>query len=226
MPARRRTDRDWRRRQLGQNFLDPATADQIVEQAAFAPGELVVEIGAGSGALTRALVRRALRVIAVEPDPAWAQRLRELTARSAAGVHVVTRDFLAVTLPREPFRVFGSLPFARTTNILHRLLDDPAIPMRRADVIVQWEVALKRAATPPVTLVSTTWAPWWEMHLGRRIPAALFRPVPRVDAGLLAITRREPPLLPVAMARAYAEFVQREWPFEPARHRSRFSPSS
>ena len=211
MSARRRTDRDWRRRQLGQNFLDPATADQIVDQAAFAPGELVVEIGAGSGVLTRALVRRALRVIAVEPDPVWARRLREQTARH--DVHVVARDFLAVTLPREPFRVFGSLPFARTTDILHRLLDDPAILMRRADVIVQWEVAVKRAATPPVTLVSTAWAPWWEMQLARRIPAALFRPVPRVDAGLLTITRRHPPLLPVAMARSYADFVRREWPF-------------
>jgi 23S rRNA (adenine-N6)-dimethyltransferase len=224
--ARRRTDRDWRRRRLGQNFLDPATADQIVGQAAFAPGELVVEIGAGSGVLTRALACRALRVIAVEPDPVWAQRLREQTARITPGVHVVARDFLAVTLPHEPFRVFGSLPFARTTDILHRLLDDPAIPLRRADVIVQWEVAVKRAAVPPVTRVSTAWAPWWEMRLARRIPAAMFRPVPRVDAGLLAITRRDPPLLPVAMARAYADFVQREWPFEPARQRTRFGSSS
>jgi 23S rRNA (adenine-N6)-dimethyltransferase len=218
--ARRRTHRDWRRRQLGQNFLDPATADQIVDQGAFAQGELVVEIGAGSGAMTRALARRALRVVAVEPDPVWAKRLRE------SGVRVIERDFLAVSLPREPFRVFGSLPFARTTDILHRLLDDPAIPMRRADVIVQWEVAVKRAAMPPATLVSTAWAPWWEVRLARRIPATLFRPVPRVDAGLLVITRRDPPLLPDAMARPYADFVQREWPFEPARQRSRFGPSS
>jgi 23S rRNA (adenine-N6)-dimethyltransferase len=98
--------------------------------------------------------------------------------------------------------------------------------MRRADVIVQWEVAVKRAAVPPATLVSTAWAPWWEMHLARRIPAAMFRPVPRVDAGLLVITRRHPPLLPAEMARPYAEFVQREWPFEPARQRSRFRPVS
>jgi 23S rRNA (adenine-N6)-dimethyltransferase len=217
--ARRRTDRDWRRRQFGQNFLDPATANQIVDQAAFTPGEFVLEIGAGSGAITRALTR-PLRVIAIEPDPVWATRLR------GHGVRVIERDFVAVTLPREPFRVFGSLPFARTTDILHRLLDDPAIPMIRADVIVQWEVAAKRAAMPPATLVSTAWAPWWEMHLVGRIPAAMFRPVPRVDAGLLTITRRDPPLLPVAMARSYADFVQREWPFGPTRQRSRFRPLS
>ena len=225
MSAPRRTDRDWRRRRLGQNFLDPATADQIVDQAGFVPGELVIEVGAGAGALTRALARQALRVIAVEPDLHWARRLREQMAGSRVAnglVHVVASDFLAITLPREPFRIVGSLPFGRTTDILRHLLDDPATPLRRADVIVQWEVALKRAATPPATLLSTAWAPWWEMRLAQRIPATSFRPVPRVDAGLLAITRRDPPLLPVAIARRYAAFVQSGWPFsqsEPGRHR-------
>jgi len=206
--ARRRTGRDWRRRQLGQNFLDPATADQIVEDAAFTPGELVIEVGAGAGALTRALTRRALRVIAVEPDTFWSRRLRE------HGVHVITKDFLTIVLPREPFRIIGSLPFGRTTDILRRLLDDPTRPLQRADVIVQWEVAAKRAALPPTTLLSTAWAPWWEVKLPQRIPAERFRPVPRVDAGLLSITRRNPPLLPAAMAASYAAFVQREWPFD------------
>jgi 23S rRNA (adenine-N6)-dimethyltransferase len=211
--AQRRTDRDWRRRQLGQNFLDPATADQIVEGAAFTPGQLVIEVGAGAGALTRALARRALRVIAVEPDPVWSRRLRE------HGVHVIAKDFLTITLPREPFRIIGSLPFGRTTDILRRLLDDPATHLCRADVIVQWEVAAKRASSPPTTLLSTAWAPWWEMHLARRIPAERFRPVPRVDAGVLRITRRDPPLLPAAMASSYAAFVQREWPFDRPRLR-------
>jgi 23S rRNA (adenine-N6)-dimethyltransferase len=221
--AHRRTNRDWRRRQLGQNFLDPATADRIVDQAGLRPGELVIEIGAGGGALTLALARRPVRVIAIEPDPVWAARLREQLA-GRRDVHVIARDFLAITLPREPFRVLGSLPFARTTDILRRLLDDPATHLWRADVIVQWEVALKRAASPPTTLLSTAWAPWWEMHLTDRIPAQKFRPVPRVDAGLLVIARRDPPLLPPAMARAYADFVQRQWPFAPSTASSRPGP--
>jgi len=146
-------------------------------------------------------------------DPVWAERLRQRFA-GQRGVRIVARDFLGLVLPRKPFRVLGSLPFAKTTDIFHRLLDDPATPLRRADVIVQWEVAVKRAAMPPTTLLSTAWAPWWEMHLTRRIPATRFRPEPQVDAGLLAITRRDPPLLPVAMAGAYAAFVRREWPFD------------
>jgi 23S rRNA (adenine-N6)-dimethyltransferase len=118
-------------------------------------------------------------VIAVEPDPHWARRLREQLG-GGYRAQIVERDFLAAALPREPFRLIGSLPFGRTTDVLRRLLDDPATPLQRADVIVQWEVALKRAATPPTTLLSTAWAPWWEMHLARRIPATKFRPVPRV----------------------------------------------
>jgi 23S rRNA (adenine-N6)-dimethyltransferase len=96
---------------------------------------------------------------------------------------------------------------------MRRLLDDPEQLLVRADLIVQWEVAHKRAAVPPATLVSTTWAPWWEFRPGRRIPAASFRPVPRVDGGVLTIIRRRPPLLPVSMASEYAEFVRRRWPF-------------
>jgi len=56
--------------------------------------------------------------------------------------------------------VMGSLPFGRTTDILRRLLDDPGNSLLRADVVVPREVALKRAATPPATLLSTVWAPW------------------------------------------------------------------
>ena len=212
MSAHRRTNRDWRRRQLGQNFLSAATADRLVEQANFRPDELVIEIGAGLGALPRAIAFRDTRVIAVEADPRWAGRLRERLGAQPR-IRIVEADFLSIALPREPFRVAGSLPFGRTTDILRRILDDPGVPMTRADVIVQWEVARKRAAMPPATLLSTIWAPWWEMQLRGRIAASEFRPIPRVDAGLLTIARRDPPLLPPSRARPYAAFVRERWPF-------------
>jgi 23S rRNA (adenine-N6)-dimethyltransferase len=81
----------------------------------------------------------------------------------------VEDDFLSVAMPSEPFRVVGSLPFGRTTDILRRFLDDPDTCLERADVIVQWEVARKRAALPPSTLLSTAWAPWWDIALRHRI---------------------------------------------------------
>jgi len=214
MSAYGRTPRDERRRRLGQNFLRPELADRLVADAEFRRGELVVEVCAGPGPITLALAHRAVDVVAVEIDPVWAQRLRDLVRRVApARVRVVEADILSLPLPTRPFRVIGSLPFGQTTNILHRLLDEPSVPLERADVIVQWEVARKRAAVPPSTMLSTAWAPWWEFRLGPRIPAPEFRPIPQVDAGVLVITRRSRPLLPVAMARRYADFVRAQWPF-------------
>ena len=150
----------------------------------------------------------------------WAGRLRDRVRQIAPGrARVVEADFLSVPLPTRPFRLIGSLPFGRTTDILRRVLDDPHLPLERADVVVQWEVAQKRAAAPPTTLLSTVWAPWWEFRVGRRISAREFRPVPRVDAGLLTVMRRSDPVLPPAMAGAYASFVRAHWPFDRARAR-------
>jgi len=210
--AAKRTPRDERRRRLGQNFLRADLADALVADAAFNPGDLVVEIGPGRGACTFALARLGVRVIALEKDPTWADALRrEVRRRGLRNVIVVRGDALDARLPRQPFRVFGSLPFGSTTAILRRLLGNPGGPLERADVVVQWEVARKRAAAPPSTALSTAWAPWWTFDVGRRIPATAFRPVPRVDAALLRVLRRRPPLLPLRMAPAYFDFVERGW---------------
>jgi 23S rRNA (adenine-N6)-dimethyltransferase len=214
----RRTTRDARRRSLGQNFLRPERARRLVANAGFRPGQLVVEIGAGRGALTRALAREPIDVLAVELDPDWCARLRaSLREIEASRVRVVAADFLRFRLPTRPFRVIGALPFARTTEICRRLFDDPSLPLERADLIVQWEVARKRASEPPHTRLSASWAPWWRFALAGRVDARAFRPVPRVDAGVLVATRREPPLLPEAMAPAYARFVAASWPFHGVR---------
>jgi 23S rRNA (adenine-N6)-dimethyltransferase len=212
--AHRRTHRDEQRRRLGQNFLRPELAERWIGEAGFRAGEHVLEIGAGAGAVTLALARRELEVVAVERDPILAGALRAQLARvGARRVRVLEADIRSIALPRRPFRIVGSLPFGATTDILRQLFDDPSLPLERADLIVQWEVARKRAEHPPSTLLSTVWAQWWEFRLGRRIPAAAFRPVPRVDAATLVVTRRDPPLLPPALARDYAEFVRARWPF-------------
>ncbi len=224
----RRASAGDRRRRLGQNFLRPEFAERFVAEAELRPGELVVEIGAGDGALTLALASRGVDVLAVEIDPWMAGRLRERLERGRGGrrdlgqdprgeavgrVRVVQADFLVMALPETPFRVVASVPYGRTTDVLHKLLDDPLLPLERADLIVQWEVARKRAAVPPSTLHSTAWAPWWKFRLGQRIPASAFRPVPRVDSGALVVSRRPDPVLPPAMAGAFAEFVRESWPF-------------
>jgi 23S rRNA (adenine-N6)-dimethyltransferase len=180
------------RHETGQHFLaGKRLADRIAARAELTSDDFVVEIGAGPGLLTAALAARAGRVQALELDPALVARARR-RLDGARNVRVVHADARTFPLPREPFRVVASLPFSSTTAILRRLLDDPRVPMRRADVVVQWEVARKRATGGRQTLLSAYWGAWFDFTVPYRLPAAVFNPPPSVDAAMLTITRREP----------------------------------
>ena len=193
-----------RRAARSQHFLrSDALASAIVRDAGIAPDDLVLDLGAGSGRLTGALARNARRVIAVELDPHW---VRELRGRWP-NVELVQADAALVDLPREPFRVVANLPFDRTTAILRHLLDDPRVPLRRADVIVEWDVAVKRCLPWPSTVNDVLWGAWYRFSLLRRLPAQAFEPAPSVAAGLVAIERRPLSLVDEARWQAYRRFV-------------------
>ena len=120
---RARHARSRRAGELAQHFLRSETlAGALIRDAHVRQDELVVEIGAGSGRLTRELAKHARFVRAIEVDPVWAQRLRARV--TAPNVEVVEADALEVPLPSEAFRVVANIPFNRTTAIMRRLLDD------------------------------------------------------------------------------------------------------
>ena len=167
------------------------------------PDELVLDLGAGSGRLTAELARAAERVLAVELDPRWAAHLRGRWDN----VEVVLGDAAVVALPRGSFRVVANLPFDRTTAILHHLLDDPLVALARADVIVEWGVAVKRALPWPSTVNDVVWGAWYSSAVTRRLPRRVFDPAPSVDAGVLVFERRACPLVPPELAERYRRFV-------------------
>ena len=162
----------------------------------------MLDLGAGTGVLTRAIARAGARVVAVELDPGLARALRARFDR------VIEGDISQVALPREPFRVVANLPFDCTTAILRRLLD-PRVPLRSAEVIVQWEFAMKRAAVWPSTRLSVEWGAWHELSLVRRIHRCCFVPPPSVDCAVLRVIRRDGALVPEESAKDYARFVER-----------------
>jgi 23S rRNA (adenine-N6)-dimethyltransferase len=206
--APERTPRAREPRPSGRHFLKShRIADELVEQAGVNAGDLVLEIGAGSGRVTAALTAIAGRVIAVEVAPDLASKLRR-SFRTAPHVQIVEADILQLPRPREPFRAFGNVPFAIGTAILHWLLDDSQSSLTRADLLLQYEVARKRASPWPSRLLSLGWLPWWEFALVRRIPRRAFTPPPIVDAGMLRITRREPPLLSPSQRPAFVRVVK------------------
>lgn len=201
-----------RSRGRGQHFLRSSKlATELVRAARVQPRDLVLDLGAGTGALTAALVRTGARVIAVEIDPDLAEGLR----RRYPHVDVRIDDALRVPLPRAPFKVVANLPFDGGTSILRRLLD-PVVPLTTADVIVQWGLAEKRAAVWPSTQLSVYWGAWFELSVTRRLPRCVFAPPPAVDAGLLRIARRDEALVPVVERRGYQAFLVRGFREGPA----------
>jgi len=211
---RRRTERDERRRSYGQNFLvDQPLIERFVDRLDLRAGELVVEIGAGDGMLTRPLVEAGVRLWAIERDLVWADRLRSLvdTLDATDRVRIIETDVRRLRFPREPYRVVANPPFGLTTELLAMLLDRPERGPFRSDLVLQAEVARRHAVTPPVALRTAGWAPWWEFELGVSIGRDSFRPRPSVDAAVLTIRRRNPPILPERLAPTFAERLRDDW---------------
>ena len=176
-----------------------AFADDLVRCARVEPDDLVLDLGAGRGIITAALRDAGARVVAVELDDDLTVALRDRFAE----VRVIHGDATRVALPREPFAVVANLPFASGTAILRRLLDDPAVPVRRVDAIVEWGLAEKRARVWPSTQLSCYWGAWHELSVVRRIPRSAFAPPPSVDAAVFRAVRRPQPLVPPGQAAAY-----------------------
>jgi 23S rRNA (adenine-N6)-dimethyltransferase len=197
LPARRS------RRARSQHFLRGRYAAELVRDADLAELDLVVDLGAGTGRLTSELARSARRVLAVELDPQLADGLRGRWTN----VGVLEADAREVELPQEPFRVVANLPFHGTSEILRHLLDDPRVPLVRADLVVQWGVAVKRALPWPSTVNGAVWGAWYSTRVARRLPRTAFEPAPSVDAAVLVFERRPQPLVPEHRAADYRRFV-------------------
>jgi 23S rRNA (adenine-N6)-dimethyltransferase len=163
----------------------------------------VLDLGAGTGRLTGRLAQAARRVVAVELDPDLAARLHGRWPN----VEVLTVDARLVELPREPFRVVANLPFAGANEILRRLLDDPRVPLVRADLVVEWAAAVKRGLPWPSSVNGVVWGAWYTASVARRLPRRAFEPPPSVDAGVLVFERRAEPLVPADRALEYRRFV-------------------
>jgi 23S rRNA (adenine-N6)-dimethyltransferase len=201
----RRTPRDARRRALGQNFLhDQSVVADVIGTLHPPPGALVVDLGAGAGALTSAAAARRARVVAVELDPDWTRVLRS-RAPSWGDVTVVAADALRVAFPAECFYVVSSAPYGIGTKLVRRVLTD-AHGLVRAVFVLQRSAALRLARDGRF---AASWAPWFELRVHGRIPARAFRPVPSVESTMLTVVPRPVPLLSPAAFKGYEAFLTR-----------------
>jgi 23S rRNA (adenine-N6)-dimethyltransferase len=173
------------RRAWGWHPLVDEWARRIVADANPRAGELVMDIGAGHGALTRHLIDAGARVLAVELHPVRAQRLRERFAE--APVTVLQTDALSLRLPHRPFRVVASPPYAISSALLRVLLGSRS-RLVAADLVLQRTVVRRHVDR----WCATAGRPHrrWDARTGRALPRHAFHPAPQVDSAVLVIRRR------------------------------------
>ena len=159
------------RHEHGQNFLtNHKIINSIIDLVKQTSGP-IIEIGPGSGALTHPMAHLGRAITAVEVDAKLAAKITQET--SSAAVEVVHDDFLNFRLPATPCVIVGNIPFHLTTAILRKLLHAPA--WTAAVLLMQWEVARRRAGVGASTMMTAQWSPWFTFHLGSRVPGSAFR---------------------------------------------------
>lgn len=200
------------RKRLGQHFLtDRRALERIVEAVDPRPGETIIEIGPGRGALTDLLAERAERLVAVEIDKLLVPVLR---ARYAASPHVsiVEGDVLELSLPslaEGAWALVGNVPYYITTPIIFQALRAPR-PSRMV-FLVQREVA-ERVAAPPghdaYGALSVNVQALADAEVVARVPAGAFHPRPKVDSAILRLTPRAHPVVTPEEEGPFSRLVQ------------------
>jgi len=207
------------KKSLGQHFLsDVGILGRIADALDLSPGETVLEIGPGRGDLTRQLLHRGARVVAIEKDERLAEELRGFGIGDS-GLVIVAGDALKLDWhrlipipnpesPIPPFSVIGNIPYYITSPLLEKALTPP-LPSRIV-FLVQKEVA-DRIVAPPGSRT------YGALSVGIQavctveklfvVKAGAFRPPPKVDSAVIRLTPLEHPLVPVEQGTAFRRFV-------------------
>jgi 16S rRNA (adenine1518-N6/adenine1519-N6)-dimethyltransferase len=200
------------KKSLGQNFLhDPNVLEKIVELADLSADATVLEIGPGTGNLTRILAREAARVIAVETDDRLLPLLQK-EFETQPQVQIVHADILQANL-RElmgdtPFIVVANLPYYITSAILRYMLEGQPKPQRIV-ITVQREVAERLVAEPgDMSILAVSVQFYGAVRMMMRLNPASFWPRPEVESAVARIDVYDQPQVDVPSEKLFFQVVR------------------
>jgi 16S rRNA (adenine1518-N6/adenine1519-N6)-dimethyltransferase len=194
-------------RRLGQNFLvDLNLHEVIVKAAEVGPGDVILEVGPGTGALTSLMAARGATVVAVDVDPAMAKltseavaglpNVRVLQRDALAGKHVLNAEVLDAVRsglsagPDRRLKLVANLPYNIATPLISNLLVHPELCPALSVVTIQRELADRLVARPSTAAygaVSVVVQALAEVSIVRGLPPSVFWPRPKVDSAIVAI---------------------------------------
>lgn len=204
------------KKSLGQNFLkSKRVLDDMVRAAEIVPGDTVLEIGPGRGALTRALLDAGARVVAVEKDAELMPVLSEMFSRELASkqLELLHGDILEWNpnqkLAPRTWKLVANIPYYITGEIIRRFLSEVAQPERMV-ILVQKEVAERiMARNGKESILSLSVKAFGTPRKVANVPAKYFSPAPDVDSAIIAITDISHDRLPANLEQRFFELIKK-----------------
>ena len=190
---------------LGQNFIyDDDLLQELVRSSGVTEGEDVLEVGPGSGSMTKHLCHAAHHVLSVELDERLIPLLHTFMEQednfALVQGDVMKLNLAEVTAPlRKPLRVVANIPYYITTPLITMLLES-GLSMSALALMVQKEVADKILADPGEEgwgMLAVRCQYYCDPYLAMDVPAACFTPVPKVDSAFIVLPVREKPAVDV-----------------------------
>jgi len=174
---------------FGQNFLiDRSAVKKIVRVADLKADDIVLEIGPGTGILTREILKSTSNIIAVEKDRRLIKDLKE----EFREIKILNEDILKFNKLPKRYKVVANLPFYAASPIIRKFLEGPSPPQEMI-LVVQKEVAQRITAKPPrMSILAVSVQLYAEARIVSYISKKSFRPQPEVDAAIIKITYNKP----------------------------------
>ncbi len=204
------------KKRMGQHFLaDPRIAQAIVTASKVMPGDRVVEIGPGLGALSRPLLQQVKQLWAIELDT----QLLPLLLQNTEGLgtfHVESEDALQTDYRGLAKRLGGTihlvanLPYNLSSPLLLRFLEHREV-IDSMTLMFQAEVAERIAAGPGTKAygtLSVLCGMWMQADIIMTVPPSAFRPPPKVTSAVLRLVRRSQPLAPLNDPTTFTQVVR------------------
>jgi 16S rRNA A1518/A1519 N6-dimethyltransferase RsmA/KsgA/DIM1 with predicted DNA glycosylase/AP lyase activity len=191
-----------------QYFLrNPRFVKELVGHSSINKNDVVYDIGAGSGVISSVLAERCKSVLAIEPEPRMALKLKS-NMEKYANATVYQGDFLTMPLPKTPYKVFSNIPFHLSSPIVRRITEI-ANPPAATYLIVQKQFANKLLPDFDgfTSQLGMLLGPWFAVRIRKRLQRTDFWPHPNVDTVFLEIIPRPTPLVAANHRNAYHDFT-------------------
>jgi len=189
-----------------QNFFkNYGVAQKLVKESSITSLDTVVEIGPGYGTITKALMARARKVIALEKDKKMYELLKE-KYKNNPKIQVVHADYLHYTVREKPYKIFSNIPFSISSQVIKKICFSHR-PPTDAYLFTQREAAERFCGRHHEYQLSVMTKPWFDYDIVYQFQREDFSPIPKVDVVLLAIHQKHQPLLSKTKAFQYHSFV-------------------